>query len=231
MIEIRDLIKTFGPHTALDRITLSVKDGEVVSLVGPNGAGKTTLLRILAALSRPSSGTIEIAGYSLASSSQMARRHIGFLSHRTLLYDDLTAMQNLGFYARMYDLDPDAARIEGLLKIVGLELRQDDLVRTFSRGMQQRLALARAVLHRPNLLLLDEPFTGLDPRAAEMAVDLFTKLAGEGCTILLATHHLGRALAFGRRILVLHRGRLAYDEPRRILSSDTFPDTYRAITA
>ncbi len=230
MIETRALKKSFGPHTGLAGVTLSVEDGELVTLVGPNGAGKTTLLRILATLSQPSSGSVEIAGHDLSLEGTDARRHIGFLSHQTLLYDDLTAAQNLRFYGRMYDLDPETPRIERLLELVGLGLRRGDLVRTFSRGMKQRLAVARALLHRPDLLLLDEPFAGLDPQGVETLRSLVSELVGEGCTILLATHHLGRALSLGQRVLVLHRGQLAYDRPRHAIAAATFADTYRAIT-
>lgn len=231
MIEVRGLAKTFGPRTALDGINLSVDDGEFVTLVGPNGAGKTTLLRILATLSRPSSGTVRIAGLDIASAGQEVRRRIGFLSHRTLLYDDLTAGQNLRFYARMYDLVADSERVSDLLERVGLGPRRSDLVQTFSRGMRQRLAVARAVLHRPELLLLDEPYTGLDPQAVDMVRDLLTQLAGEGCAILLTTHRIGRALAAGQRMLVLHRGQVVYDQSRETASVEAFLDRYRRLTA
>jgi len=230
VIETHALTKSFGPRTALDGINLSVDEGEFVALVGPNGAGKTTLLRILATLSRPSSGTVRIAGLDLFSQGNEARRRIGFLSHRTLLYDDLTAEQNLRFYARMYDLDGDS-RVSDLLERVGLGMRRADLVQTFSRGMKQRLAVARAVLHRPQLLLLDEPYTGLDPQAVETLRDLLTELAGEGCTVLLTTHRLNRALSTGERVLILHRGQLVYDQVREAVASESFLDTYHAITA
>jgi heme exporter protein A len=231
VIETRGLTKSFGPRTALDGIGLSIDKGEFVALVGPNGAGKTTLLRILATLSRPSSGTVRIAGLDLFSEGEEARRRVGFLSHRTLLYDDLTAEQNLHFYARLYDMDRDTPRVDDLLERVGLGMRRSDLVQTFSRGMKQRLAVARAVLHRPQLLLLDEPYTGLDPHAVETLRDLLAELAGEGCTILLTTHRLNAALSTGQRVLVLHRGQLVYDQPRRAVAPATFLETYRAITA
>ncbi len=231
VIEVRGLTRTFGPRTALDGIDLSVNEGEFITLAGPNGAGKTTLLRVLATLSRPSSGTVRIAGLDLFSEGEEARRRIGFLSHRTLLYDDLTAEQNLRFYARLYDMDRDSSRVSHLLERVGLAVRRTDLVQTFSRGMKQRLAVARAVLHSPRLLLLDEPYTGLDPQAVETLRGLLTELAGEGCTILLTTHRLNRALSTGQRMLVLHRGRLVYDQPRQAVAPETFLDTYRAITA
>jgi heme exporter protein A len=231
VIEARQLTKSFGPRTALAGVDLSVGRGEFVTLVGPNGAGKTTLLRILATLSRPSSGTLRIAGLDPSRHGEQVRRHIGFLSHRTLLYDDLTAEQNLRFYARMYDLPPESGRVESLLEQVSLAMRRHDLVQTFSRGMRQRLAVARSVLHRPQLLLLDEPYSGLDPQAVEVLTALLTELTGGGCAILLTTHRLGRGLAAGQRVLILHEGKVVYDRPRAAVPPETFSDTYRAITA
>ena len=229
-VEIHALSKSFGPHTALAGVTLSIGAGEFVTLVGPNGAGKTTLLRILATLIRPTSGTVRIAGLDPAQAGPEVRRHIGFLSHRTLLYDDLTAEQNLRFYARLYGLSDASARLDELLERVGLADRRHDLVRTFSRGMQQRLAVARAVLHRPSILLLDEPYTGLDPHATDALSALLSELAGEGCTILLTTHDLERGLAVGNRVVVLSRGRVAYDAPTADTDPATFPDLYRRLT-
>jgi heme exporter protein A len=231
MIEVRDLVKSFGPRTALAGVDLSVNAGEFVTLMGPNGAGKTTFLRILATLTRPTSGTLRIAGLDPAQAGDEVRRCIGFLSHRTLLYDDLTAGQNLDFYARMYDLDDGQARIDDLLGQVGLAARRHDMVRTLSRGMQQRLSVARAVLHRPQVLLLDEPYTGLDPSAAQVLTDLLTELAGEGCTVLLTTHNLERGLAVGQRVVVLSRGRIVYDERGEAIDAASLPGVYRTLTA
>jgi len=230
MIETHSLTRYFGPRAALAGIELTVSAGEFVTLVGPNGAGKTTLLRILATLTRPTSGSVRIGGLNPARAGEQVRRKIGFLSHRTLLYDDLTAEQNLRFYARLYGLSDASARIDELLERVGLADRRHDLVRTFSRGMQQRLAVARAVLHRPSILLLDEPYTGLDPHATDALSALLSELAGEGCTILLTTHDLERGLAVGNRVVVLSRGRVAYDAPIADTDPATFPDLYRRLT-
>lgn len=231
MIEVCELTKSFGPRAALAGVSFVVAAGESVAVVGPNGAGKTTLLRILATLTRPTSGTVYVAGLTLARSGGQARRQIGFLSHHTLLYGDLTAEQNLRFYVRMYDLVDGSARIEELLERVGLIERRHDLVRTFSRGMQQRLAVARAVLHRPQVLLLDEPYTGLDPDAAQVLTDLLAELAGEGRTVLWTTHNLEQGLASGGRMIVLVRGRIVYDEPRHAIDPATFSKLYRTLTA
>jgi heme exporter protein A len=231
MIEVRNLTKSFGPRAALAGVDLMVGAGESVTLAGPNGAGKTTLLRTLATLTRPTSGTVRIGGLDPARAGIEVRRWIGFLSHRTLLYEDLTAEQNLRFYGRMYELDDATGRARDLLERVGLATRSQDLVRTFSRGMKQRLAVARAVLHGPEVLLLDEPYTGLDPNASDVLTDLLVGLAGEGCTIMLTTHNIGRGLAVGTRIVVLVDGRVVYDAPRTDVELDTFPQLYRGLTA
>jgi heme ABC exporter ATP-binding subunit CcmA len=231
MIEIRSVSKSFGPRTALTDVSLSVEPGERVALVGPNGAGKTTLLRILATLTRATSGTIRIAGLDPARAGDEVRHRIGFLSHHTLLYDDLTANQNLRFCARMYGLSNAPARIEVLLKLAGLSTLKHDLVRTFSQGMKQRLAVVRAVLHRPRLLLLDEPYTGLDIRAAQVVSDLLAEMTDDGCTTMMATHNLPRALAAGQRVIVLDRGRVVRDVQSDTVDAATFPEAYRAMTA
>ncbi|HDQ70968.1 MAG TPA: heme ABC exporter ATP-binding protein CcmA [Chloroflexi bacterium] len=233
MIEVHNLTKSFGPHTALQDVTFSIETGASVTLVGPNGAGKTTLLRILATLSRPSGGTIRVGGLDIAEQNHAVRQCIGFLSHKPLLYEDLTAEENLRFYARMYNLGDIQERVETLLDRVELLRRRDDLVRTFSRGMQQRLSVARALLHRPQVLLLDEPYTGLDSDAVQMLLDLLQDLSSDGsgeCTLLLTTHNLAQGLRTGRRVMILHRGRLVYDVLREAIDVTTFSDTYRRLT-
>ncbi|MGC9395423.1 MAG: heme ABC exporter ATP-binding protein CcmA [Anaerolineae bacterium] len=229
MIEVSRLTKSFGPRRALAGVDLHVAPGECVVLCGPNGAGKTTLLRILATLARPTSGEMRIAGLDPAKAGADVRQYIGFLSHRTLLYDDLTAEQNLAFYARMYAIPDAEARIDTLLERVGLTARRHDLVRTYSRGMQQRLAVARAVLHQPPLVLLDEPYTGLDPLAADALTALLTDLTDEGCTLLLTSHNLQSDVTLNRRAVVLNRGRIVYDAPHT--DAATFPALYRELVS
>ncbi len=226
MIELRNLSKTFGPHTALTGVNLRVEAGEWVMLAGPNGAGKTTLLRLLATLSRPSSGDLRLFGLDPRIHSGAIRQQLGFISHRTLLYDDLTAAQNLAFYARAYGLPDGPARIAALLEQFQLTARQHELVATYSRGMQQRLALARALLHRPRLLLLDEPYTGLDPLASDALTQLLTELHAGGCTLLLTMHTL-ESHALGQRAVILRRGRVIHDAP--FADRAAFPALYRQL--
>jgi len=231
MIETRKLVKTFGPHSALDGVSLSIERGEIVALVGPNGAGKTTLLRILATLARPTSGSVRMAGLDVARAGIEIRRRVGFLSHRSLLYDDLSADQNLHFYARMYDVPDASTRIEELLTDVGLLDRRAEPVRTLSRGMQQRLALARVLLHRPDMLLLDEPHSGLDLMAADALTRLLAELSTAGRTILLTTHDLGFAAQLRRRVVVLVRGRVARDARAEDLDPASLRASYIGVRA
>lgn len=227
MIDARNLTKAFGAHYALRDVSLQIDAGETVILVGPNGSGKTTLLRILATLYRPTGGSLAIAGLDPLKNGAQLRTLIGFLSHRSLLYEDLSAEQNLVFYARMYGLADAAERIPALLNEVGLFDRRHDLVRTYSRGMQQRLAVARAVLHRPSILLLDEPHSGLDPLAVDTLNALLDRLTDEGCTLILTTHTLERFPAAHRRTVILYRGRVVFDAP--IAEPQTFPALYRRV--
>jgi heme exporter protein A len=238
MIEIRRLTKSFGSKYALRGVDLRVMPGESLVIFGPNGAGKTTLIRILSSLSRPSSGTVNIGGLDLATHADGIRRYLGVVSHAPLLYDSLTAEENLRFFAGLYGMADPEPRIAAMLGQVGLTTRRGDLVRTFSRGMVQRLAIARALLHDPLLLLLDEPDTGLDPQAAEMLHDLLVQVSrgaeGPGSggaegqrsarphpdtptpplpqrTLITVTHSLERGLALADRIIILSGGRLVFD--------------------
>ena len=226
MIAIRNLTKTFGPRIVLRGLNLTINEGDFVTLLGANGAGKTTLLHLVAGLSKPSSGDILINTYRLADSTSQLRRFIGLVSHKPLLYDDLTASQNLHFYARMYDVPAATDRIETVLRQVGLWGRQNDPVRTYSRGMQQRLAIARAILHNPPILLLDEPDTGLDQHAAGLLGDLLGAVGIERRTILMTTHNLERGLSLGQRVVILAKGQIVYDAPRQAVSLDQLRAEY-----
>lgn len=218
MIQIDKLIKAFGSRLVLRGVDLTINEGDFVALMGANGAGKTTLLHIVATLSKPTGGTISIGGYSTANSATELRRFIGLVSHKTLLYDDLTADQNLRFYAQMYDVPNASNRIETVLNQVGLWGRQHDPVRTYSRGMQQRLAIARAMLHNPSILLLDEPDTGLDQHAADRLSELLSAVGAHQRTILMTTHNLERGLSLGNRVVILAKGKIAYDVQRQGVS-------------
>ncbi|MCL5110471.1 MAG: heme ABC exporter ATP-binding protein CcmA [Chloroflexi bacterium] len=216
----RGVSKTFGHFRALRGIDLSVERGEFVVLFGPNGAGKTTFLRILAGLSKPTAGRVILDGSDLAADPGEVRRKIGVISHQTFVYDDLTAEENLRFFGQMFDVPRLGQRVAEVLAQVGLSRRAHDRARTFSRGMQQRLSIARAVLHNPPILLLDEPDTGLDERAAEMLHAVIRGLEGEKRSVLLTTHHFERGLAMASRVCLLAEGRLVLDRPRAELTPD-----------
>jgi len=229
MIETRSLTKTFGPQQVLRGVDLEIAPGEFVALMGPNGAGKTTLLRILATLARPSFGQVRMAGLSLPAGADEVRRRLGVVTHHPLLYGDLTAEENLWFYARMYGIQNRSQRIAAVLEQAGLAARRRDLVRAFSRGMQQRLAIARAVLHDPEIMLFDEPYTGLDQDACAMLDGVLRDVAARGRTVLMTTHDLGRALALADRLLILSRGVIAFSARRAEIDPDTFGQTYASV--
>lgn len=208
------LVKEFGFRRVLDGVSIAVQRGSFFTLFGPNGAGKTTLIRILTTVSRPTSGAVRIAGKDLRGGSRIeVRSKIGFLSHQTLLYDALTGLENLVFFAGLYGVNPARARAEHLLGELRLWERRNDLVGTYSRGMLQRLSIARALLHDPEILLLDEPFTGLDPDASRLLTQLLMKLREGGRSAVLVTHDLAGGLALSDRWAVLSGGRIASEGP------------------
>ncbi|MBN1373585.1 MAG: heme ABC exporter ATP-binding protein CcmA [Anaerolineaceae bacterium] len=206
LIEVDHLIKRFGPKVVLRNLDFQARGGEFVALMGPNGAGKTTFLRILSSLSGPTMGRVRIAGHELPRQAAAVRRRLGVVSHMPLLYGDLTAEENLRFYGRMYDIARIDEQISTILDLVGLAGRRRDLVRTFSRGMQQRLAIGRAVLHDPDVLLLDEPHTGLDQDACEMLDAVLRQVAARGRTVVMTSHDLSRVEDLATRFDVLTRG-------------------------
>ncbi len=231
MIETRSLRKSFGLRPVLRGVDLAVAAGECVALVGPNGAGKTTLMRILATLSKPTLGIVRVAGYPLPAGASEVRQRLGVVSHHTLLYADLSAEENLAFYARLYAVRNPAPRIAAVLEQVDLSRRRRDLVRTFSRGMQQRLAIARALLPDPEVVLFDEPYTGLDPNAALMLDDVLRGVARQGRTVLLSTHDLPRGLALADRVVILAHGVIAYEAPTAGLEPAAFASTYDQVVS
>ena len=213
-VEASGLEKWYGPLPAVRGMDLSLAPGEFLTIFGPNGAGKTTLLRMLCGAVRPTRGRIRIAGEDVAGGGHEWRRRIGLLSHQTFLYGGLTAAENLDFYARLYGLADRRERVEAGLRDVGLWERRTDRVRTFSRGMQQRLALARTLLHAPEVVFLDEPYTGLDPHAASMLRQVLARLRDGRRTVVLVTHNLSQGLELADRVAVQVAGRFVSDQAR-----------------
>jgi heme exporter protein A len=226
VITTHGLGKRFGYRWVLESVDLKVGAGELVALLGPNGAGKSTLLRILASLSLPTFGEVKLAGFHFPLQAAEARALIGFVGHKPMLYEDLSASQNLTFYANLYGVKRPGARVGQLLKLFDLDPRQHEPVRTFSRGWQQRLALARAMLHRPKVLLLDEPHSGLDREATTILDETLRALAKSGVAILMATHDLQRAQRLAQRVDALASGRLVASWPRSRINSAQFPAHY-----
>lgn len=226
MILVKKLVKRFGPLTVLRGLDFEVQSGEFVALLGPNGAGKTTLLRILATLSRPTSGLVRVGPYQLPGGGASLRAELGVVSHQPLLYGDLTAEENLRFYGKLYSVG--ISRIQEVLELVGLGSRKDDLVRTFSRGMQQRLTIGRAILHDPRILLLDEPHTGLDQEAGEILDNVLRSVALEGRTVVMTSHDLVRAAGLASRVDLLSKGKISASLSTDELSSSDLVDFYRS---
>jgi heme ABC exporter ATP-binding subunit CcmA len=227
MIKVHKLVKRFGSKTVLRGLDFEVKQGEFVALLGPNGAGKTTFLRILASLSRPTLGTVQVAGHPLPAQAADVRACLGVVTHQPLLYGDLTAEENLQFYGRMYGVMDMKPRLDEVLEKVGLAARRHDLVRTFSRGMQQRLAIGRAILHDPEVMLFDEPHTGLDQDACDMLDKLLKDVAGRGRTVVMTSHDLARVENLASRFDVLSRGVIASTVKRDEMGRNNLLDFYR----
>jgi heme exporter protein A len=211
-VQIVDVSRRFGRRRALSKINLTLHAGEILGLLGPNGAGKSTLISVLATLGRPSSGEVRYGDRTPAELGPPLRRRLGLLAHELFLYPELTARQNLTFFAELYGLDA-VALVGAALERAGLADRADDEVSGFSRGMRQRLALERALLHRPRLVLFDEPFTGLDDRASSAVADRLRALAAAGAIVVVATHDLDLADGLVTRIALIRDGRLLADEP------------------
>jgi heme exporter protein A len=209
-LEAEDIRKTFGHFTALAGITLAVERGEFLALFGRNGAGKTTFLKVAATLVRHTHGKLRVEGVDIGEQPEQARRHIGFLSHNTYLYRDLNPVENLRFFARLYGLENPDPRIDMLLDRVGLSRRRSDAVRSFSRGLHQRLGIARVMLHDPSLILLDEPYTGLDANAVGTLNNMLDEASAAGKTIVLTTHDLEQGLRSATRAAIIDRGKVVF---------------------
>ena len=229
MIEVSGLAKYYGRVSALRDLNLTAEAGEFIALFGRNGAGKTTFLRILAGLSRPSSGTFSIQPTGTVAPRFM-RGVIGYLSHNTSLYADLTALENLRFYARLMEVADDEDFLVQRIEEVGLGGRENEPVRNYSRGMQQRLAIARAFLHNPGILLLDEPFTGLDQAGSDFLRSYLLKARSEGKICIMTIHDIQAGYEMADRLVVIEKGIAALDVPKASLTLDAFQEQYRLIT-
>lgn len=213
-IRFESVHKEYGRFTAIDRLDLEVQAGEIYGLIGPNGAGKTTVIRIACGLLAPTSGQVSVMGLDVQRQAEAAQQYIGYLSDVYALYEDLTAWEYLDYFAHAYRM-PDheiASRIQEVIKLVGLEVKEHELTKRLSRGMRQRLGLARAILHRPQLLLLDEPASGLDPKARVDLRDVLVSLRAQGTTILISSHILNELEGFCTMIGIMERGTLIRSE-------------------
>jgi heme exporter protein A len=226
-LEVRGLTRAFGVRKALDGVDLVLPERAFLSVFGPNGAGKTTLIKVLTTLLNPTSGTAHVLGMDVVRDAVELRTHIGLISHNPLLYPDLTAEENLLFFADMYGVEQPHVRVSELLEAVELDHRKLDLTRTFSRGMLQRLSIARALLHRPEVLFLDEPYSGLDPHAMDILDGLIAQIRGNH-TFVMISHDLEKGLELCSHALILARGRVVMFEQREDIDDAAFRQTYRS---
>ena len=228
-VEVRDLVKRFGDCPAVDHISLTVRRGEIFGFLGPNGAGKSTTIRILCGLLRPTSGSARVGGYDVATQAESIKASIGYMSQKFSLYDDLRVEENIDFFAGIYGVPEDeaAARKEYILRMAGLEDRRQSMTRLLSGGWKQRLALGCAILHRPPILFLDEPTSGVDPIARRDFWDLIYQLSEAGHTIFVSTHYMDEA-EYCHRLALMYRGRIialgAPDELKRSLTGQRLLD-------
>lgn len=227
MISLDNLTVSYGGWTLFDNISFLINPKDRIGLVGKNGAGKTTLLRMLALLSRPTRGSLTMLGVDALEEPDALRSRVGLISHKSMLYGDLTARENLEFFSSLYPGGPDCARIDELLRLVELDHRRNDPVRTFSRGMQQRLSIARALVNDPDLVLLDEPYSGLDPHAAELFDQLIDRVR-DGRTFVMVSHDLQKGYQMCTHALILARGQVVVCAERAQIDAAAFRDLYLA---
>jgi heme exporter protein A len=225
-LTINNISKEFDGHRALKNISFGLSKGDFLSLFGPNGAGKSTLLNIIATLTRPSKGKIEAKGFDLIEEPELFRRQLGVISHNSLLYDRMTARENLIFYGKMYQVDKPESRAEELLNLVNLYSRRDSVTGQFSRGMRQRLSIARALVNDPAFLLLDEPYSGLDQYASSILTEQLHKLKDKAKTIIMVTHNLTQGLVAATKVGILANGTMPFFANRQDVSSHSFDQCY-----
>ncbi len=230
LLEVEDLEMAYGALPVLRGIDFNLDRGEALALLGANGSGKSTLLRLLCGLSKATGGCVRVGGWEMPGEAMRARAQIGLVAHQPLLYDNLTASENLRFFGALYGMHAHARdrRVDEALRSVGMRKWAGSLTRTLSRGMKQRLSIARATLHQPSLLLLDEPYTGLDQGAVALLDGLLEGALAEGCAVVLCTHQLERLPPAIERVMVLSRGKISLDESRR---QRDLRELYRAATA
>ena len=226
VVKVRDLRKDFGYLRAVDGINFELNKGEFLTIFGPNGAGKTTLIKILSGLTRPTSGSACVAGFDVLGGDVRLRRKIGVISHASCLYPDLTALENLLFYAKLYGLEDPEAKAHQAINEVGLQLRRHDRVRTFSRGMQQRVTIARATLHDPSVLFLDEPFTGLDLQATNVLKEYLHELHTVKRTLIMTTHDISCGLEMCDKVAVQSKGKFVLLESLDRIDRENFENLY-----
>jgi heme exporter protein A len=227
-LEAEGLVRTFGGLRAVDDVSFQLAPGELLTVFGPNGAGKTTLLRMLAGTLRPTAGDVRVAGEAADVAERAWRARVGVVSHQSLLYAQLSARENLYFYGRLFGLKDLGDRVDARLEAVGLADRASTPTRTLSRGLKQRLALARALLHDPEVVLLDEPYTGLDAHASAILRDQLASLKDGRRTVVLVTHNLGQGLEIADRVAIQFRGRFVALEDRGSWDAVGFERFYRA---
>ncbi len=225
-IEAKGLVKKFGHKTALRSVDISLKEGDSLALFGPNGAGKSTLIQVLCSLLLPTSGSVRIAGYEAPRDREALHQIIGLIGHQTFLYPDLTANENLKFYGAMYGVARLKDRIPEVLDLVGLSAYRNDVVQSFSRGMQQRLSIGRAIIHDPMILFLDEPFTGLDQQGSEDFLKLILQFRDQGKTVIMASHQLHLGLELCDRAAILKSGKIVYLQDVAHISENDFKQIY-----
>ncbi|MFC1947085.1 ABC transporter ATP-binding protein [Chloroflexota bacterium] len=230
IISVRGLTRTFNDFLALRGVDIDIAAGERVAVLGPNGAGKTTLLKVLSSAITSSSGEVTIRSNRLKDKNPEVRRYIGVVSHQTFLYQELTAYENFTFYCRMYDVPEKDQRIKEIVDKVGMTGRLHDRVSTLSRGMLQRLSIGRALLHNPEILLLDEPDTGLDWHSLSSLWEIINNEDGINRTIIFTTHNLNRGCALSNRVIIMNKGKIVHDVPSSELDAENIEETYTRLT-
>lgn len=228
MLVAEKIVKKIGTKTILNDVNLQVVKGDFVCVLGANGAGKSTLLKTLSLLMKPSSGKVFFQGVDASTDGGKIGKRMGVISHHTFLYEQLTAYENLQFYGRMYGVSHLEERIYSVIKEVGLEFALNERVQSYSRGMQQRLAIARAIIHSPEILFLDEPHTGLDQQAIDMFNNIMTKFNSAGGTIIMITHNIEEGLLLSNKAIVVSRGRIVYQGTTQDLNKEEVQKLYMA---